>query len=160
MALHEHNTKFSCQAAAAKSQMSDREVKDLYLDSLGHTKVRDHLLPFLHLPLQQLQAKALDLAHAWKSTGSGQNRANTRPNHQNPNRVQCPKCNWWYDKTKGETCKCPTGGRSGRPLPSKPRIQEAMLGAEEAEPCLPCEVCEEPTCPGCEVEPTPEEDLF
>ena len=69
--LHEHNTKFSCQAAAARSQMSDREVKDLYVDSLAQPKVRDHQIPFLHLPLQQLQAKALDLAHAWKLTGSG-----------------------------------------------------------------------------------------
>ncbi len=141
--------------------MSDREIKDLYLDSLQHGKVRELLLPFLHLPLQQLQTKALDLSHGLKLTSTGQGRTTGKPNHQNPNRVQCQKCNWWYDKSKGETCKCPSEGRSNKPTVSRPRVQETTVEVEAAAVDADvCEVCGEGTCPGCHVEETPEQNLF
>lgn len=59
--LAEHNTRFSCEAAAAASLMSPLWAKELYIASLASPKTREHLQSQLHLDLQQLQAKALDL---------------------------------------------------------------------------------------------------
>ena len=67
--------------------MSNREIKDLYIDSLAQGKIKEHLAASLHLPLQQLQTKALDLAHIFKSASTTSTRPATKPHHQNPNRI-------------------------------------------------------------------------
>ena len=57
-----------------------------------------------------------------KSQPSSANTTSQRS--QNPARKQCSRCNWWYNPSKGETCKCKEGGRGGRP---KPKTNEAAL---------------------------------
>lgn len=49
-----HNTKFSCEAAAASSLMSPLWAKELYINSLHNVEVRKQLRGFLHLSLQEM----------------------------------------------------------------------------------------------------------
>jgi hypothetical protein len=84
--LAEHNIRFSCEAAAAAGMMSPLWAKELYLASLASTKVREHLQAFLHLDLQRLQTKALDLDMLFggpKGEPSKDDRSGPR-NHQDP----------------------------------------------------------------------------
>ena len=111
--LVEHNTKFAMEAAAASSVMTPLWAKEIYISSLQSSKVKDHLRPFLHLSLQQLLTKALDLEGAFTEDKK-------KANHQNPDGVQCAACHWWHTPSRGETCKCPQKAQA-KP-PPKPRV--------------------------------------
>ena len=142
-----HNIKSTMEAAAAIPMMCPLWVKELYVGSLSNADVKKHLRGFLDLPLQQLQAKALDLE-------AGFPEEKKKP-HQNPERVMCPTCSWWHNPSKGEKCKCK--GDKPKPLaPYRPRVQE-VGPAEDA-----VEGCEDPWDEAVRQATTspPEEDLF
>jgi hypothetical protein len=138
--LEEYNVEFASKAAAATGLMHELQVKDVYIGGLSNTKMREQLAAHLEKSLPVLQAKAMDLAHVYdQGPRAGSNIAATKPNHQNPSRVQCDKCNWWYDTTKGGRCRCQRPVE--RPTPNrtafKPRVQEALMTVQEAEQSYP-----------------------
>lgn len=58
--LSKHNREFAKLAAAASSDMTLREKRDRYLESI-HPKISESLASVGNLPLQQLMARALDV---------------------------------------------------------------------------------------------------
>ncbi len=132
--LEAFNAKFSTLAAAAARHTTERERKDLYLTALTSSTTRSALATHMNLTLQQLMARAADLAFI-NSAATPSARGATAPageRKQNPYRVQCPKCNKWHNPSKGETCLCPDkqrkGGQGSQPGGKpRPRVNEATL---------------------------------
>ncbi len=124
-------------AAAAARHTTDRERKDLYLTALSSSTTRSALATHMNLTLQQLMARAADLAFVNSAVASGSRSAPAPGGErkQNPYRVQCAKCNKWHNPSKGETCLCPDKqpkGSKPRPRVSEAVVQEVADHAEVA----------------------------
>ena len=127
--LNEFNKKFTTTAASALAQMSTLQVKDVYLQSLSNINTRRAVAACMHMPLQQVMQRAVDINFAldfeqpqrsnFTSTTTANNSQSNR--YQDPNRKQCHKCKFWFDTSKGIPCMCPQyKNQSRNGPPNKP----------------------------------------
>ena len=109
-------------------------INSHYVQAVRPTILADWLLAWRHLPLPQLQAKALQMesgavtaTQCYRTGNTPAHPTTSRP--QDPNRIKCPKCNWWH--RKDEPCRTqPHGGANHSGQPNL-RVQEANVGERE-----------------------------
>ncbi len=105
--LAKFNEQFAKLAIGAKQMLTEYSINQHYVSALRPVILADWLQGWRHLPLPQLQAKALQMESSAVAASSrsrgGQNANGGQPRVQDPNRIKCPKCNWWH--RKDEPCR-------------------------------------------------------
>ncbi len=142
--LMNYNEEYTQLAAGCTNVAYKVQIKDIYLDGLADAKLREALdLHSGSTSLQRLMEMAMSHTVKFSTKGKGPNSmaatTTTTQRPQNPARKQCSKCNWWYNPSRGESCKCKENAKGGRP---KPRVNEADLEVAEGAVDVDCEGCE------------------
>lgn len=86
-ALHDFNADFFAKAQAAGGHITETTIKETYLAGLSNMELRKFLSGFQEVPLAQLMAKALDVAHVYDMYKGGSAASKPKEKHQNPARV-------------------------------------------------------------------------